>query len=513
MTTARTLVEPLLNAAGIEARTIEYVLARLDAGWTQRAELMHTTGITRRDLDVILRQLSPLLEMKETSLRMRSGASAGLEPPIGPIEAPSHLIHELDDLRQAAPPPLQSFDQVQATTETLARRATWMRQTFSLRNANILFLGDHDLTCLSLCLSDRSIKATVVDVDDRVLEYIATIAEARQLSIDCIHSDLRFTFPLNLVRWADIVFTDPPYTPEGISLFANRGLLALRTDRPVRLLIAYGYSHRHPSLGHSVQQQLIRNGVVFQYILPRFNHYNGAEAIGSAADLYVCQPASSKRPKRKSPITANMYTHGQQALEAPQASPSLIKVLRSNLGLDDIPVSPTGWDAPADDARPITLFDLSRDIGPWILRTLLAQSANTLVMLLPNDHPNLRSQHGQQLLQDLLTAKYKLEFQRSRPDSKHAIVVANRVPISNLSKGQMMARHILDRAHGRIRNVWRDALCVHKDISAEAAAATIDRSQFDGASLDLRLIDLPRFRIANLLTEVESSWHCGGACH
>ena len=57
--------------------------------------------------------------------------------------------------------------------------------------------------------------------------------------------------------------------------------------RDGRVLLAYGFSDRTPALGLKVQQELQRLGLVFEAILPAFHRFDGAQAIGSAADL--CQ--------------------------------------------------------------------------------------------------------------------------------------------------------------------------------------------------------------------------------
>src|SRR5690606_16699065 len=53
---------------------------------------------------------------------------------------------------------------------------------------------------------------------------------------------------------------------------------------------------------------------------------------------------------------------------------------------------------------------------------------------------------------ELVADKYALRFHRSSPDRKHAVVVAEeREPGS-------AAGFVLRRAHGKLRNVWREAL-------------------------------------------------------
>lgn len=52
-------------------------------------------------------------------------------------------------------------------------------------------------------------------------------------------------------------------------------------------------------------------------LIPNFNHYDAAEALGYRSDLYVCRltPASIKYMENPE-YTYHIYTHGAQAVES-----------------------------------------------------------------------------------------------------------------------------------------------------------------------------------------------------
>ena len=79
----------------------------------------------------------------------------------------------------------------------------------------------------------------------------------------------------------DLVFTDPPYTPEGVALFLGRGAETLRDRVNGRLVMAYGFSPLAPALGVKVQRAVHELDLAVEAILPAFNRYEGAQAIGS----------------------------------------------------------------------------------------------------------------------------------------------------------------------------------------------------------------------------------------
>ncbi|MFC7107480.1 hypothetical protein ACFQQB_48080 [Nonomuraea rubra] len=85
------------------------------------------------------------------------------------------------------------------------------------------------------------------------------------------------------------------------------------------MLLAYGASERTPLLAFKVQQELSELNLAYEAIYPDFNRYFGAEAIGSAADLYILRPTSKTRPavqSRLSRQTTAIYTQGPQAVES-----------------------------------------------------------------------------------------------------------------------------------------------------------------------------------------------------
>ena len=129
------------------------------------------------------------------------------------------------------PPPLAALDHVQATAETALKRALWLDTTYDLAGRTLLCLGDHDLTSLAVCAVNPAVEVVVVDVDDRLLEYVSKRAAERGWSVRTVHADFRFGLPPAVLESADLVFSDPPYTPEGMALFAGAGRRVPRRPR------------------------------------------------------------------------------------------------------------------------------------------------------------------------------------------------------------------------------------------------------------------------------------------
>ncbi|MGW6447019.1 bis-aminopropyl spermidine synthase family protein [Lentzea sp. NPDC055074] len=502
-------VRQLVAERGVHARKLREVLSLLSEDWHPLAELVRLPAVPRRTVQDLLKALGDDAESSGDRYRIAPGLVTAYRAEFGVSGVRDHT----DVLRQIlvdvadVPPPLSSLDHVQATAETALNRAVWLDSTYELSGKRLLCLGDHDLTSLAVAAVNPTVSITVVDLDERLLEFIDSRAQARGLDIRTLHCDMRFGLPQAVLESADLVFSDPPYTPEGMGLFAGRGIEALEDIASGRLLLAYGFSDRTPALGLKVQQELQKLGLVFEAILPAFHRFDGAQAIGSAADLYVCRPTG----RRAVAGGTRIYTHGAQSVESSGPSQEALAALSELAPRPESSPPPkpraAGWAEPVGKGAASLAVDLSADPGPWLLRTLLASSPARLACLVPNNHPAVSSEAGQKELQELVATRFKLKFLRNNPDGKTTIVVADQVLAGTLSLGERTVREVLMKAHGKLRNVWREALITAAQgvLTKRQAAEIVDNASVSQEDLDLRLIDLPKHRIAALLPEVSAS--------
>ncbi len=485
-----------LDSHGIHRRPLLTTLALLAAGWCELDELVLTSALPRRTVEELLTACAPDLESDGGRHRIRPSVAEHYLAARRPSGAEPGLLEAIAADIAGAPAPLAKLDHVPATAATAARRAQWLDSRYWLAGARLLLLGDHDLTSLAVCAIRPDLDVTVVDLDERLLGYIDAVATARGWRIRCLHADLRFGLPPAAADSADLVFTDPPYTPDGMALFVSRAVACLRTAVQGRVIAAYGYSARQPALGLAVQQAMQRCGVVFEAILPEFHRYHGAQAIGSAADMYVLQPTAHAL---KINSGTRIYTRGSSSVESQETQGAALDAVREFAKTET--VRRPGWSAAIHGDS--LAFDLAADPGPWLARMLLASDAERVALLVGNNHPDLIDARSQQALSQLLGARYRLRFHRSTPDRKHAVVLAT-TPRDAPSSA---AGELLRRAHGKLGNMWREALITtsggeltkrqaREMVHLQASAAGL------AEALDLRLIDLPRHQIQALLTAV-----------
>jgi N4-bis(aminopropyl)spermidine synthase len=583
-------VQELLADFGADSRRVRDVLCRLagtpgdDRGWTVSA-LVAATQLSRRTVESVLRAAADDLDTRadgthriaaghaaayRDALRCGAVAVSALADPVAHLTGRYRdELTEIAALVAAAPRSRRSLDHVAATPETALRRALYLGTRFWLPGTRLLCVGDHDLTSLATTLLHPEVDVTVVDIDERICEFLDREAARRGLPVRSRYGDLRLGLPPSLAGTADLVFTDPPYTAEGVTLFLTRGLEGLRDRANGRLLMAYGYGETMPGLGAKVQAAVTDLHLVYEAVLPGFNRYQGAEALGGVSDLYVCRPTARTWPTLaarearaargdESTGAANIYSQGGQSVEArteaaarhgwdadaaaavtdrhapdllvgqwpPDAGPGLPRV-----PLGGWLAAPTGTGpgraaggkaGPVRPAAPAArpAVNLGGGYDTSLLRVLLAARADRLAVVVDNNAEDVRSADGQAELARLVAPSYRLRFLRSVPTPKLAVVVAERAEPAG--EAATVIRFLQDRPHGKVGNAWREGLiALSRSAGAAAGRPVLTKNaaralvaaatggsaggRTEDSMLGASLLELPRHRLHALAEAVAAS--------
>ncbi len=407
----------LLEQLGPDARWGRVVVTRLLAGPATTDELVHASGLSRRTVERIVAAVdhSPPPTVDAASDRAR----------LPQFDVDTETVRLIADLIDRAPRPRPTLDQIPADAETVVARAALLASQFDIAGGQLLFLGDHDLTSIAAALTLPDAEITVVDIDEPLLEFIDGLAHERRLSIRTLFADLRDELPDVLARSAALVFTDPPYSADGVALFLERALAALANRDRGRVVIAYGAGDHRPDLALAVQERMQRFRVVIEAIYPSFNRYVLAQAIGGWSDLYVCRPTAGtwRRLGRAVPVR-NLYTQGPQSGEAEATTHS-----------------PT-IDAATALVPGGTVIDLRREPDELLLRVLMAADAPVAIVV-RNNHRDIVDERSQSALLDLVEPRVTVRFHRSTPDSSTAIVTAQPVDSAPRRRLAHVPRHRL----------------------------------------------------------------------
>lgn len=505
-------VTALEQAWGIDLRlAVGVVEVLLDGAPHRLADLVERSGISREGVKQVLNVLGENVESSGREVRLHADRIAELRAtlPRPPRPELDECLHDVIVAARAdLPPPRRDLDHVPATLETVRRRARWLVEHFHLRGRRLLVLGDRDLTGLAVAVLEPSVSVAVVDIDDAILAVIARHAQRAGLDVHPWFADLRVGLPQGLQAGADLAFSDPPYTPEGIALFAQRGLEGLARTGWARIGLCHGTGERQIELSFQVQRALARLGLALETVLPGFNVYEGAEALGSRSALYLCRP--TRRAWKRSETSdgrARIYSHGTTALEARSRLPADLAV-QVRAGRDELLVG-DGWGdehaigvpeyvatltgagtrkrtTSADDVR----IDLTAGFAAHLPRVLLLGPGQTLIAVVAADE-GLALLEAHQDLHRLIRAGYTLVVRRH---GTGLAVVERRAAERDSPLGAAAAE--LARHAGAVAvNALREALVASSLGSAErltknAARAILAAAELPAAVGEVRLAEL-----------------------
>ncbi|MBB6121386.1 bis-aminopropyl spermidine synthase family protein [Nocardiopsis algeriensis] len=527
----------LLREHGVDAPRPARVLAALSDGRAWSADALV------RDSAVAYTLVSSLLErLVAAGEAVRDGdgvrlvrpgdyaqaAAEGLADPVAHLAA-RHGRAAAEIARAVAEGPASDtdLDHVAATAHTALRRALFLDARFDLHDRTLLCVGDHDLTSVALALVRPQARVEVVDIDERVLAHIDAVAARLGLAVRTRFADLRLGLPPALRGAADVVFTDPPYTPDGVELFVRRGLEGMADPRRGRVLVAYGASETTPRLAAATQARLVRMDLLMEAVWPDFNRYDGAESIGAASDLYVLRPLS-RTPPAPAESGSRVYSQGVNAKEArgrldPEAARGVLERVAREEGTAVLPVGDwpkealpeagrvrlsTWWESPVP-VPGCAVVDLTGGWDRLAARAALAAPAGASVyVLVPSSAACVRDERGQSALRAAVEPRFEVRFLRGFGAPGLTAVRLSERPAPD-SPAERILAGVQGRAHGTLTSVLRGALAdaaahrgrpVNKRTARLAAAGA---PEWVGGQ---RLLDLPGHRFGQLREVAADLW-------
>ncbi len=285
----------LAQKVGLTPAQAEGLLVLFDQGIDNR-QLSITTGLAKSILDDFREGIKPYLLPSSEKTRFNSRGKQWLErfspqpfnwqrPFFGEIpKGLDNIFSQYKDRRQRVN---RQLDQFRAIRETVWDRAALMRERGDLKNRRLLFLGDADWTSLAVAYLAQARRIFVVDVDQGVIDNLKAINQENNFRIEFLKHNLASPLPNHLLNNFDVVFSDPPYTLNGVYLFLSRSIEALDKNPASKIYFCYGQSDRARERTLKIQDLISRLGLLIEERRPRFNRYHGAVSIGSSSSLYI----------------------------------------------------------------------------------------------------------------------------------------------------------------------------------------------------------------------------------
>lgn len=183
------------------------------------------------------------------------------------------LLEEFLRITEGRPEPLLEYDQGYLTPEATVARVVFAHQKGDVREKDIIILGDDDLLSIAFALSGLPARIVVIELDQRLVDFIEKTNKEKNTNIEVWRRDLRLPLGEELVGKFDTFFTDPVETLQGIEVFLARGIASLKD---VGCAGYFGLTAIESSLEkwHDIQKLLIdKFGVTITDILWDFSIY------------------------------------------------------------------------------------------------------------------------------------------------------------------------------------------------------------------------------------------------
>ncbi|MDR0948227.1 MAG: adenosylmethionine decarboxylase [Lachnospiraceae bacterium] len=211
-------------------------------------------------------------------------------------DAFTNSLSKLPELFANRPKVDVTLDQAYATVETSLARAHLALEQGVLLGKRILCVGDDDLVSVSIgfllkyLYADMQMVRTqvcVLEKDPRLLAYLAQIADEYGLPITCIESDLRDPLPIDLIGSFDVVYTDPPYTLDGLTLFLSRGIGGLKIAKGLSIFLSFAQKPNEDE--YRMQELFVAHGLIVKAIHAAWNEYEGASLFGNRSNMILLE--------------------------------------------------------------------------------------------------------------------------------------------------------------------------------------------------------------------------------
>jgi len=204
----------------------------------------------------------------------------------GIIEDPFCTLNEYKKIASQRPRPTADYDQGYIKEEDVMRRIAFIYERGDLEGTDIIVIGDDDLISLGMALTGMPRRIVVLEIDDRLIDFINKKAEEYGFNIIAKKFDVRNDLDDEFRGEFDVFITDPVETIEGITLFLSRAVSGLRGKGSAGY---FGLTHQEASLRkwHEIERRLLSMNLVITDMLRDFNVYPMGDNLELAAEDYI----------------------------------------------------------------------------------------------------------------------------------------------------------------------------------------------------------------------------------
>ena len=203
------------------------------------------------------------------------------------------LLKKFKKVRKKLLPKLQ-FDQLQIIPEGIIKKIEVMRAFGDLKGKKIICLGDDDMTATALALTNLPQEITVLDIDERIINYENKILQKLGYKKTAFFCDLLKPLPSKFVGNYDVFLTEPPDTLKGNTLFFSRGIECIKKEGGIGYIGVSQNDFKRVKYLH-LQKNILKMGALITAIFPKFELY---ETYGDEFEWIFGLPEEIGLPKK-----------------------------------------------------------------------------------------------------------------------------------------------------------------------------------------------------------------------
>jgi predicted methyltransferase len=198
---------------------------------------------------------------------------------------------EFIGLIRSRPRPTPVYDQGYMTLNSVFRRISLMARMGDARGKRIAVLGDDDLVSVALALAAEPEEVAVLEIDERLVEFINQVAAGRGLPISAEWHDLRTPLPSTYMGRFDAFVTDPAETLAGLKMFLGRAMYTLAPGEGRAGYFGLTAIEASYTKWGAFQMWLLKTyPLAITHILPGYAYYDNWTALAEQTEGYGLEP-------------------------------------------------------------------------------------------------------------------------------------------------------------------------------------------------------------------------------
>ena len=193
----------------------------------------------------------------------------------------ANKLEQFEKIYNQKPPATFIFDQRPINIQSPINRVAYMINRMDIRGKDVVLLGDDDLTGIAVALTGLAKSVTVLDIDERLVDYVAEVSKKYNLAITTKVFDATKPVSQDMLGRYDVLLCDPTPEPIPFSIFMN---VAIDITRPNASIYTSIYSSAM-EFNYQMQQVMTNRHLHITDMVPNWTEYKSIYNLYRQSDI------------------------------------------------------------------------------------------------------------------------------------------------------------------------------------------------------------------------------------